>query len=133
MCGRYVSVQADSDLLTEFDAIDATDDETPPADYNVAPTKPVRAVVNRPLRDADGKPTGAPVRQLRVMRWGLIPSWAKDESIGARLINARAETVAQARAFGKAYARRRCLIPADGWYEWQRRRHALRPASSRST
>jgi putative SOS response-associated peptidase YedK len=119
MCGRYVSVQADSDLLSEFDAIDATDANSPPPDYNVAPTKPVRAVVNRPLRDADGKTIGGPVRQLRVMRWGLIPSWAKDESIGARMINARAETVAEANAFRKAYAKRRCLIPADGWYEWR--------------
>jgi putative SOS response-associated peptidase YedK len=119
MCGRYVSVQADSDLLAEFDAIDSTDGESPPADYNVAPTKPVRGVVNRPLRDAEGKTTGSPVRQLRVMRWGLIPSWAKDESLGARMINARAETVSEAKAFRKAYARRRCLVPADGWYEWR--------------
>jgi putative SOS response-associated peptidase YedK len=119
MCGRYVSVQADSDLLAEFDAIDSTDGESPPADYNVAPTKPVRAIVNRPLRDGDGAVTGGAVRQLRVMRWGLIPSWAKDESIGARMINARAETVSTASAFRKAYAKRRCLIPADGWYEWR--------------
>ncbi len=119
MCGRYVSVQADSDLLSEFDAIDATDGDSPPADYNVAPTKPVRAVVNRPRRDSDGQPTGPAVRQLRVMRWGLIPSWAKDESIGARMINARAETVTEANAFRRAYASRRCLIPADGWYEWR--------------
>jgi putative SOS response-associated peptidase YedK len=119
MCGRYVSVQADSDLLSEFDAVDATDGESPPEDYNVAPTKPVRAVVSRPLRDADGKVSARPVRQLRVMRWGLIPSWAKDESIGARMINARAETVAEANAFRRAYAKRRCLIPANGWYEWR--------------
>ena len=119
MCGRYVSVQADSDLLVEFDAIDSTDGKSPPADYNVAPTKPVRAIVNRPLRDSDGAVTGGAVRQLRVMRWGLIPSWAKSESIGARMINARAETVPTASAFRKAYAKRRCLIPADGWYEWR--------------
>jgi len=124
MCGRYVSVQADSDLLSEFDAVDATDGQSPPADYNVAPTKPVRAVVNRPLRDADGSRRGAPARQLRVMRWGLIPSWAKDESIGSRMINARAETVASANAFRRAYAKRRCLIPADGWYEWRAREGA---------
>ncbi len=119
MCGRYVSVQADSDLVAEFEAIDATEGASPPPNYNIAPTDPVRAVVNRPRRDADGHRRGPAVRQLRVMRWGLIPSWAKDKSIGARMINARAETVAQTSAFRKAYAQRRCLIPADGWYEWR--------------
>ncbi len=119
MCGRYVSVRSDADLVDEFDAIDATSGETVEPDYNVAPTKPVRVIVNRPLRDADGRPQPVPTRQLRVVSWGLVPSWAKDRSIASRLINARIESVASKPAFRRAFARRRCLVPADGWYEWK--------------
>jgi putative SOS response-associated peptidase YedK len=122
MCGRYVSVRSDADLLDEFEAIDATGDspDSPyEPDYNVAPTKPVRIVVNRRQRDEQGSASGAPVRQLRIVSWGLVPSWAKDRSIGARMINARSETLATASAFRRAYAARRCLVPADGWYEWR--------------
>jgi putative SOS response-associated peptidase YedK len=115
MCGRYVSVRSDADLLDEFDAVDETGGAWTEPDYNIAPTKPVRAVVRRRPRDGGGDA----VRQLRVMRWGLVPSWAKDLKIGARMINARAETVASTAAFRRAYATRRCLIPADGWYEWR--------------
>jgi putative SOS response-associated peptidase YedK len=121
MCGRYVSVRGDADLLSEFDAVadgELAADQYEP-DYNVAPTKPVRIIVNRRRRDAAGQPEGAAVRQLRIASWGLVPSWAKDRSIGARMINARAEGLAQARAFRRAYASRRCLVPADGWYEWR--------------
>jgi putative SOS response-associated peptidase YedK len=120
MCGRYVSVQADADLLAEFDAIDARGEAGADLGYNVAPTEQVRAVVNRPLRGPDGERDGRPVRQLRVMTWGLVPSWAKDRKGAARLINARAETVSRTPAFRRAFASRRCLIPADGWYEWKR-------------
>lgn len=119
MCGRYVSVRSDGDVLAEFEAMDATGGDSPPADYNVAPTKPVRAIVNRPLRDADGTPAAEPTRQLRVVSWGLVPAWAKDRSIASRLINARVEGVATKPAFRRAYAKRRCLVPAEGWYEWQ--------------
>ncbi len=118
MCGRYVSVRGDADLLSEFDAIDETQGVYEP-DYNVAPTKPVRIIVNRRRRDDAGEPIGDPVRQLRVATWGLVPSWAKDRSIGPRLINARSEGLAEARAFRRAYAARRCLVAADGWYEWR--------------
>jgi putative SOS response-associated peptidase YedK len=70
--------------------------------------------------DSEGAGTAAqPARQLRVLRWGLVPSWAKDPAIGSRLINARAETVAEKPSFRRAFARRRCLLPADGYYEWQ--------------
>lgn len=123
MCGRYVSVRSDADLLREFEAVDATGDgdgQAEPVSYNVAPTMTVRAVVNRRRRDADGKSTGEAVRQLRTVRWGLVPSWAKDLSIGARMINARVESVPEKPAFRKAFATRRALIPADGWYEWRR-------------
>jgi putative SOS response-associated peptidase YedK len=119
MCGRYVSVRSDEDLTEEFDAVDATNGEWEAPDFNVAPTKPVRAVVNRPLRYENGTPAATPTRQLRVMSWGLIPSWAKDRKTQGRMFNARVESVSTTNAFRRAYAKRRCLVPADGWYEWQ--------------
>ena len=91
-------------------------DESLRPDYNVAPTKPIYAVMTRA---EDGQAAARPVRELRVVRWGLVPSWAKDISIGSRLINARAETVSEKPAFRGAFAKRRCLLPADGYYEWQ--------------
>jgi putative SOS response-associated peptidase YedK len=123
VCGRYVSIQSDADLVAEFDADDATGGDFDPAannGYNIAPTVAVRTVVNRRRRDAAGHASGPPVRQLRVMTWGLVPSWAKDRSIGNRQFNARAESLGDKPAFRRAYALRRCLVPADGWYEWQR-------------
>ncbi len=114
MCGRYASARSRVELLEEFGVTrDRVDADLKP-DYNVAPTKPVYAVLTRPERDDQ-----AIARELRVVRWGLVPSWAKDPSIGGRLINARAETVAEKPAFRAAFARRRCLLPADGYYEWQ--------------
>jgi putative SOS response-associated peptidase YedK len=121
MCGRYASTKSAADIAAEFHAVDATDRGAPGADYNVAPTKPVLAVVQRHPRDEDGTvDTGRTERSVRVMRWGLVPSWAKDPSVGTRMINARAETAVDKPAFRKALARRRCLLPADGWYEWRR-------------
>lgn len=119
MCGRYVSVRSNEDLTEEFDAVDATNGEWAAANFNVAPTDPVRIVVNRPLRDEHGTPAETPSRQLRVVSWGLIPSWSKDRRTQGRMFNARIETVAIANAFRRAYAMRRCLVPADGWYEWR--------------
>ncbi len=120
MCGRYASTRDPATLAAEFDAVDATGDETPGADYNVAPTKPVLAVVTRHPRDADQTPDpDRTERSVRVMRWGLVPHWAKDPSIGSRMINARAESAADKPAFRTALAGRRCLLPADGWFEWQ--------------
>jgi len=81
-------------------------------DYNVAPTKPVYAVLDH-VEAAQAE------RELRVVRWGLVPFWAKDTKIGSRMINARAETVAEKPAFRRAFGKRRCLLPADGYYEWQ--------------
>jgi putative SOS response-associated peptidase YedK len=112
-------MRSNAELSVEFDAIDSTDGAWAAPDYNVAPTKPVRVVVNRPLRDADGNPAPNPSRQLRVASWGLVPSWAKDRSTQGRMFNARAESVSTTNAFRQAYAKRRCLVPADGWYEWQ--------------
>lgn len=121
MCGRFASARKRAELLEEFRI--ERDHVTEPLqpDYNVAPTKPVYAVLSRGERGPAGKaaaPAGDVARELRVVRWGLVPSWAKDTSIGSRLINARAETVASKPAFRGAFARRRCLLPADGFYEW---------------
>jgi putative SOS response-associated peptidase YedK len=128
MCGRYVSVQSTGELLAEFEALDSedrgglSDDERAQlgCDYNVAPTKPIRVIVNRRLRGENGESRGDPVRQLRVVRWGLVPSWSKDAKGAARMINARAESVPTKPAFRNAFAKRRCLVPADGWYEWRK-------------
>jgi putative SOS response-associated peptidase YedK len=121
MCGRYASSKDPATLAVAFDAVDATDGAAPGADYNVAPTKPVLSVVTRHPRDAEGNPDpDRTVRSIRVMRWGLVPHWAKDPRIGSQLINARADSATSKPAFRDAMARRRCLIPADGWYEWQR-------------
>jgi putative SOS response-associated peptidase YedK len=166
MCGRFASARKRQELLEEFGVQRDRVTEPLRPDYNVAPTKPVYAVVTRAPRDgadeqaagqarsgagADrdapepsapepsapepgapepgapepGAPEPSPlehggVRELRVVRWGLVPFWAKDISIGSRLINARAETVATKPAFRRAFARHRCLLPADGFYEWEK-------------
>ena len=115
MCGRYASSRRPEDLVEEFEVVA---DRTPAplaADYNVAPTKEVYAVVERPPTKDSPEP---PERQLRVLTWGLVPSWAKDPSIGNRMINARMETVADKPAYKRAFAVRRCLLPADGYFEW---------------
>ncbi len=113
MCGRYASSRRPEDLIEEFEVVSSQVREPLRPDYNVAPTDEVYAVLERP-------PTGeaAPERQLRVLHWGLVPSWAKDPGIGSRMINARMETVAEKPAFRRALATRRCLLPADGYYEW---------------
>jgi putative SOS response-associated peptidase YedK len=114
MCGRYVARREAGDLVAEFEAEDGTGGLLV-ADYNVAPTDPVPVVLSR---HRPGDRGGPAVRRLRVARWGLVPSWAPDTRRGGRLINARAETVAELPAFRSALVRRRCLLPADGWYEW---------------
>jgi len=120
MCGRYASIKAPADLADEFRAVDATDGAAR-VDYNVAPTKQIIAVVERHPRDAEGTPDpDTTERTLRLVRWGLVPSWAKDPKAGAKMINARSESAAEKPAFRRAVNARRCLIPADGWYEWQR-------------
>lgn len=121
MCGRYASTKDPAQLTAEFDAIDATEGQAPRADYNVAPTKPVFTVVQRHPRDEEGNPDpGSAERGIRVMRWGLVPHWSKDRSVGAKMINARAESAPTKPAFRKPMASRRCIFPADGWYEWRR-------------
>jgi putative SOS response-associated peptidase YedK len=157
MCGRYASARSRIELLEEFEVQRDRVDEPLAPDYNVAPTKPVYAVMTRQPRadandgaatsnnatgdkpadarsgaaksadarsaaakPADVKPAEAKAeRELRIVRWGLVPYWAKDASIGSRMINARAETVSEKPAYRAAFAKRRCLLPADGYYEWQ--------------
>jgi putative SOS response-associated peptidase YedK len=115
MCGRY-SVSRDADELArefEVDHVDVREKLEP--DYNVAPTKQVPVVVDRfPEDNEDAKPQ----RRLTQVRWGLVPFWAKDMKIGNRMINARLETAHSKPAFRRAFARRRCLLPADGYFEW---------------
>ncbi len=110
MCGRYANSRHDGDLLREFAVASVVDPPLPPS-WNVAPTQNARVVLERLVDDE-------PDRQLRTLRWGLVPSWAKDLRIGSKLVNARSETVTEKSAFKAAAARRRCLIPADGYYEW---------------
>ena len=109
MCGRYVSATPAQQLAEEFH-VDAIKADDLPAKFNVAPTDQIYAVaISR-----EG------MRQLGTFKWGLVPSWAKDPSIGNRMINARAETVSSKPAFRRLLEKRRCILPADGFYEWQR-------------
>lgn len=107
MCGRYAIVLAgDGTLQRRFSLEELVDD--PPPRFNVAPTQTLPVIVrNSPNR-------------VEMMRWGLIPSWAKDASIGSRMINARAETVAEKPAFRRPLRAQRCLVPASGFFEWKR-------------
>lgn len=107
MCGRFVSASPPDELASYFDA-EAPEDVLDKS-YNVAPTNDVYAVA------VDGG-----VRRVDAYHWGLVPRWAKDPKIGSRMINARAEGLAQKNAYKSAFKRRRCIIPADGFYEWQR-------------
>ena len=107
MCGRYVSAAPVEDLAKYFSA--TTPEHVLEANFNVAPTEDVYAV-----RADNGE------RALASMRWGLVPFWAKDLKIGSRMINARSESVADKPAFRRAFTKRRCLLPADGFYEWQK-------------
>lgn len=121
MCGRYAATKDPATLAAEFDAVDATEGAGPGPDHNVAPTKNVVAVVQRHPRDAEGTPDpDRTVRSLRVMRWGLVPSWAKSASVGSKMINARSESASGKPAFRSSMASRRCIVPADGWFEWRR-------------
>ena len=117
MCGRYASSRAPSDLVEEFEIQAGNVRESVEElgeNYNVAPTNQVVAVVERKNREQPDET----IRKLTTVKWGLVPSWAKDPSIGNRMINARMETVAEKPAYRKAFASRRALLPADGYFEW---------------
>lgn len=117
MCGRYASTGSRRDLVAAFDVTETVGNELPPS-YNVAPTQKVNVVLDRAPRD---DPDAGPVRMLNSqVKWGLVPSWARDPKIGSRMINARSETITSKPAFKAAASRRRCIIPADGYYEWMK-------------
>src|SRR5271170_5798294 len=116
MCGRY-RLSRRKQIIEEYFETAPWDDDWNPR-FNIAPTQPVPVVRQHPKE---------PRRDLSLMRWGLIPSWAKDASGAARMINARSETAHTLPAFREAMKLRRCLVPADGFYEWQRRGSAKQP------
>jgi putative SOS response-associated peptidase YedK len=107
MCGRYTQSKS-AEIIAEAFQIDNVSDIKPR--YNIAPTQSVLTVL---------QPSASANRQGKMLHWGLIPSWAKDRKMGSKLINARAETVAEKPAFRSAFRKRRCLVVADGFYEWQ--------------
>jgi putative SOS response-associated peptidase YedK len=110
MCGRYTltsPAEAARDLGDLLSGAGAEALAALPARYNVAPTQDAPVVVNRPART------------IELFRWGLVPHWAADPSGGAKMINARGESVAEKPAFREAFAKRRCLVPADGFFEWR--------------
>lgn len=134
MCGRYAASADKAQLVEVFGVDEVVIDRVSGAQrgqgerwlaprYNIAPTDTVPVVLSRASSDAaaadgaDGA-EAAVTRRLAGLQWGLVPSWAKDAKGGARLINARLETVAEKPSFRSALARRRCLLPADGYYEW---------------
>lgn len=134
MCGRYAATADPDELIEAFEVdLDASGESSrsvlvnpqdPPAgtpDYNMAPSKQAPVVLTRTPRGPDGEkhPDAEPVRQLRHLTWGLVPSWAKDPKVGMRMTNARAETLLDKPAFAKAAMARRAIVPAAGWYEWQ--------------
>ncbi|MFD4373545.1 SOS response-associated peptidase [Streptomyces sp. NPDC058486] len=115
MCGRFAASRRPEDLVGLFGIEKWEPAETLDQDWNVAPTKEVHVVLERPLKDAE---TRRPVRQLRALKWGLVPSWSKSPEGAARMINARAETLHEKPSFRRAFQSRRCILPADGYYEW---------------
>lgn len=115
MCGRFTLSATPEAIAEEFNIKNIPDSKPT---YNVAPTQNVLAVLNEEKTLQ---------HQFKKLRWGLIPSWAKDFSIGARLINARSETVAEKPAFRSPYKRRRCLVVADGFFEWKKQKDKKQP------
>lgn len=109
MCGRYRLSRRKQAIEEYFGSVSGDEDWTPR--YNIAPTQAVPVIRQSPKE---------PIRELSLMKWGLIPHWAKDSSIAASTINAKSETVATKPAFRDPFRLRRCLIPADGFYEWKR-------------
>jgi putative SOS response-associated peptidase YedK len=117
VCGRFTSTSSVEDLVAAFD-VDVVRTEPLPFRWNVAPTQQIYAVATR---RTPGEGEGKGIRALGTFRWGLVPSWAKDLASGAKMINARAEGIAERPAFRQALVKRRCVIPVDAFYEWQAR------------
>lgn len=108
MCGRYANFLTEQELIDEFAIAVLADDARLAPTFNMAPTQTGLVVRTRTAG-----------RVAEPARWGLVPGWAKDPSIGSRLINARAETLAEKPSFRSAFAKRRCIVPANGYFEWQ--------------
>ncbi len=131
MCGRFTLTTPTDEIFEYFRILEGVEGSAggrPRPRYNIAPTQPVACV--RQTVAGDTKPStpgGPPARELVEMRWGLIPYWAKDPAIGNRMINARSESVADKPAYREAFRKRRCLVVADGFYEWKRLRGAKQP------
>lgn len=119
MCGRFVVAKAVGDILQMFE-VDEVVGEMPGISYNVAPTQQIAMIVDRAFeKDQDGAPIGELQRELHSARWGLIPRWAKSDTGNAPLINGRIESILEKPSFKDSVTRRRCVIPASGYYEWQ--------------
>jgi putative SOS response-associated peptidase YedK len=116
MCGRYANFLAEQDLIDAFEIASIADDARLAPRFNIGPTQTVQIV--RPARVAQGEPSLGD-RELAAARWGLVPGWAKDMSIGVKMFNARIETIAEKPSFRTAFAQRRCIVPASGYYEWR--------------
>lgn len=121
MCGRYVVATPTSDLVGLFE-IDEAGADLPEPNWNIPPTTTVPIVVEPAPRD-----DGPPIRRLEAARWGLVPAWADDISVGQRAFNARSESAASKPMFRDAVRERRALVPADGWFEWHREGEAKTP------
>lgn len=119
MCGRFVVAKTVGEILTIFEA-DEIIGEIPEPSYNIAPTQPIAILVDRAFaKDEAGAPIGELSREIHAARWGLIPRWSKDgPSSGAPLINGRIESILEKPSFKDSVVRRRCVIPASGYYEW---------------
>jgi putative SOS response-associated peptidase YedK len=124
MCGRYAFFTPIEAVTRLFAVSEVHIRELAPR-YNIAPTQEVPIIRVSPFLEQDG--AHEPLRELALARWGLVPFWAKDPSIGNRMINARGETVAQKPAFRAAFRKRRCLVPADGFFEWQKTESGKQP------
>jgi len=110
MCGRYANFLAEQDLIDAFAIATVADDaRLLPPSWNIAPTQ--KTIIVRESSEHE--------RTAEVARWGLVPGWAKDPSIGSKMFNARSETIAEKPSFRSAFAKRRCIVPANGYYEWQ--------------
>ena len=119
MCGRFVVAKSVGDIVTTFE-IDEVVGEVPGNSYNIAPTQQISIIVDRSFeKAADGSPLGELSRELHSARWGLIPRWAKSDTGSAPLINGRIESILEKPSFKDSVVRRRCVIPASGYYEWQ--------------
>jgi putative SOS response-associated peptidase YedK len=116
MCGRFASFTQTQDIADQLAIAELAEDaRLLPPSWNVAPTDPVRIVVERAARGSTDV-----TRSMQLARWGLVPSWAKDPGVGARMINARSESLIDKPAFAKPFKARRCLVLADGYYEWRK-------------